>query len=372
MGKRSNGAGHYKRLKSGTWLGQIMDGYTDDGKKRVISFTAPTKSEVQQKVMQYLSDRDTGKLILKKETPFTKWAEYWYQDYQSQVQPSTYAGYKYTLKLLTDYFQDKPLSDFKQVHINRFIDHLMNEGASRSKISKCKAMLTQIFDAAEENDLILKNPARRAKVIRDMNQTENKKDAFSEDEVTRLMEDLPDDLLGNSIRTLLGSGLRVQELLALTPKDIAPDGSLIQVNKAIKTVDGKPVLGVTKSRQGKRDIPIPPTYRPYVKALLMQGGQAFIWSSGRSSLLYSVGTFRQRYYKALNLVVDVRRLPPHCCRHTYITRLQACGVPIDLIARLVGHSDISTTNGYIHTSYETLEKTVAALDISPKYNKIPV
>ena len=68
------------------------------------------------------------------------------------------------------------------------------------------------------------------------------------------------------------------------------------------------------------------------------------------------------YYKTLETVPGVRKLTPHCCRHTYITRLQAKGVPMEFIARLAGHSDIMTTDGYAHTSLTTLAEAVSALD----------
>lgn len=49
------------------------------------------------------------------------------------------------------------------------------------------------------------------------------KDAFTVDEVQRLMAQLPEDRIGWSIRLLLGTGMRTQELLALEPKHIAED-----------------------------------------------------------------------------------------------------------------------------------------------------
>lgn len=360
--KRSNGEGHYRKLKSGTWLGQIMDGYTSEGKKNVVSFTAPTKSEVQQKVAQFLTDKAAGRISLQKDMSFSRWADYWYSDYKSQVQESTYSGYQYTLKTLKAHFGDTPLSSIKQLHVNAFINQLLDQGFSRSKISKCKAMLIQIFDTAEENDLVLKNPARHAKTVRDITMVSESKDAFRAEEVALLISDLPDSLLGHSIRTLLGSGMRVQELLALSPDDIEADGSVIHVNKAIKMVDGKPILGGPKSKRGKRDVPIPEQYRPYVKRLLVYGGKDFIWTSSRENKLYSVSTFRLQYYRALNAIPGVRKLSPHCCRHTYITRLQEAGVPMETIARLVGHSNITTTDGYTHTSDETLKNAVTSLN----------
>ncbi len=44
--KRSSGEGSVWKLKSGSWRGQLMDGYREDGKKNIISFSADTKASV--------------------------------------------------------------------------------------------------------------------------------------------------------------------------------------------------------------------------------------------------------------------------------------------------------------------------------------
>ena len=340
-----------------------MDGFKPDGKKKVVSFTAPTKGEVQQKIRQYLSAKETGSVPLVEKTPFNDWADTWYSSYRDQVQPSTYANYQYTLKLLKQHFGKSPIQEIQLMHINAFLATLKEQGYSRSLLSKCKAMLIQIFGYAEDNNKILKNPALRARIARvDELEASRQKDAFTPDEVDFLMKNLPDNLLGNSIRVLLISGIRVQELLALTPQDVAEDGSWIRISKAIKMVDGVPTLGPPKSKKSNRVIPIPKDYQIFVRKMRQQGGSAFLWASSRPDLLYNVKRFRMQYYKAIQNVAGVRRLSPHCCRHTYITRLEAGGVPLQLIARLAGHSQTGTTIGYTHTDLETLSNAVEMLN----------
>ena len=93
-------------------------------------------------------------------------------------------------------------------------------------------MMIQILDVAEADDLVEKNYARRAFRTTKQLSKETKthtKDAFTVEETERLLSDLPDDLMGNSIRLMLISGVRLQELLALTPRDIAEDGSWVRV-----------------------------------------------------------------------------------------------------------------------------------------------
>ena len=103
MGRRSNGEGSIRKLPSGSWNGQIMDGSRLDGKRNIISFTAPTRGEVQRKIRDYFLAKEAGEIIVRnKGQTFEFWADLWYKDHQSQVQPSTYSGYKYTLKLLKE------------------------------------------------------------------------------------------------------------------------------------------------------------------------------------------------------------------------------------------------------------------------------
>lgn len=104
------------------------------------------------------------------------------------------------------------------------------------------------------------------------------KDAFTADEVQRLMAQLPEDRIGWSIRLLLGTGMRTQELLALEPKHIAEDGSVIQIRQAINMVKGTPVVGTPKSRDSYRDVPI----RPACAGVRCSCGSRAVPTSGSS------------------------------------------------------------------------------------------
>ena len=366
-GKRGKGEGSVHKLPSGSWQSQIMDGYTDEGKRHIVSFTAPTRAEALSKLREYMLNKQTQAEEAVPEIPlFADYAQQWYESYRTQVEESTYANYRYTLKLLNGVFGHLALNEVKVVQINQFINELAAKGYSSSQINKCRSMMIQILDMAEADDLVEKNYARRAFRTTKQLSKETKthtKDAFTVEETARLLSDLPDDLMGNSIRLMLISGVRLQELLALTPRDIAEDGSWVRVNKAVKMVDGIPKLGDPKSYTSRRVVPIAPKYREISLWLRENGGQAFLWCAPRhESLLYSTGTVRRKYYRLLEKYPDVRRLSPHCCRHTYVTLLQSQGVPMETIARLTGHTDIKTTGNYLHISDSTLANAVTSLE----------
>lgn len=130
------------------------------------------------------------------------------------------------------------------------LKNLRREGHSIFYLTQCRGMMFQIMNKAEANDLIRKNAVRFAEK---MCYREPVKRA---EEVSILMERLPDDRIGLSIRLMLGTGMRSQELLALEPRHIEPDGSVIHIEQAINMQKGTAAIGVPRSRNSYRNIPV--------------------------------------------------------------------------------------------------------------------
>lgn len=124
--KRSHGEGSVWKLKNGMWRGQLMDGYTDGGKKNIISFSGETRGEVLEKLRDYQNKKDAHIHVDKKLT-LSNWADLWYCDYKSQVQASTYSGYQYTLKIIKEQMGTQTLCDVLPIDINRFMDFFCSE-----------------------------------------------------------------------------------------------------------------------------------------------------------------------------------------------------------------------------------------------------
>ena len=207
-------------------------------------------------------------------------------------------------------------------------------------------MLYQIFQKAEANDLVRRNPVRLAEKMR-ASGTAKRKEAFTTAEVAHLMKVLPDDRMGLSIRLLLGTGMRMQELLALEPQYIEEDGSVIHIRQAVKVVKGTVSIGSPKSKDSIRDIPVPLNVRPCAIKLRDTTDQ-FIWESPKTGLPCNPTHFRDVFRKSLEEAGDVRLLTPHSCRHTYVSQMQALGVDIQTIQSIVGHADTEMTEHYLH------------------------
>ena len=277
---------------------------------------------------------------------FEDWADTWFEGHKDNIAPTTQESYKYCLKMLKEGFYHRPLTIIRPIDIENFLKGMRRDGRSDSYISKARGMLYQIFQKAEANDLVRRNPVRLAEKMRATG-TAKRKEAFTTAEVAHLMKVLPDDRMGLSIRLLLGTGMRMQELLALEPQFIEEDGSVIHIRQAVKVVKGTVSIGSPKSKDSIRDIPVPLNVRPCAIKLRDTTDQ-FIWESPKTGLPCNPTHFRDVFRKSLEEAGDVRLLTPHSCRHTYVSQMQALGVDIQTIQSIVGHADTEMTEHYLH------------------------
>ena len=354
--KRANGEGSLRRRKTdGRWESRIMTGYRDDGRPQITTFYGRTQKEVKEKVKAYQDARSSG-LAMGADYTFAEWADIWFENHKDNVTATTQENYRYTLRILNESLGMRMLAEVKPFDIEQLLKSLRREGRSDSCLAQCRGMLYQIFHKAEANDLITKNPVRFADKMRSR-EPAKRKEAFTADEVKLLMEKLPEDRMGRSIRLLLGTGMRSQELLALEPRHIAEDGSVIQIRQAINMVKGTATVGQPKSRDSYRDVPVPSNLRWCAKRL-RNTNLKYIWEAGKKDQPCNPSYFRDKFKAASSEIEGVRVLTPHSCRHTYVSQLQALGVDLPTTQSIVGHADIDMTQHYLHVQDSIRQQAV--------------
>ena len=353
--KRSHGEGTFSQKKNGTWQCQIMVGRKPDGKRDIRTFSGKTQKEVKAKRDEFLRKKEAG-LLNGMDIRFDEWAERWFEQHKENVTPTTAEGYRYTLRILTDHFGRRKLSEIKAMDIELFLRQLRKEGRSDSALAQCRGMLFQIFKKAVANDYLLKNPVEFAEKMR--KGPPKRKEAFTADEVRYLMENLPENKIGWSIRLLLATGMRTQELLGLEPRHIAKDGSTITIEQALVRIKGTVAIGTPKSFDSYRTIPVPP-FVQYCARELRNTADKFVWNSPKiPDQPCNPSHFSTQFQKALENMEGVRVLTPHCCRHTYVSQMQALGVSVETIQSIVGHADMDMTRHYLHVQESIRQEAV--------------
>ena len=332
-----------------------MIGYKPDGKRDIRTFTGKTRKEAIKKREEFQHKRAAG-LLVAEDTRFDEFGAAWLEHHKDNVSPTTHEHYRYTLQILTDYFGRRKLVDIKAMDIEQFLKKLRNDGRSDSAIAHCRGMLFQIFNKAAANDLVMKNPVAFADKMR--KRPKKRKEAFTADEVRAMLRDLPENQIGWSIRLLLCTGMRGQELLALEPRHIAKDGSTITIEQALVRIKGSVDIGTPKSQDSYRTIPVPENVR-YCAKLLRDTPNRFIWESPKNPGIPCNPSYFSKLFKAaVGSVKGVRVLTPHCCRHTYVSQMQALGVSVETIQSIVGHADMDMTRHYLHVQENVRKEAV--------------
>lgn len=290
---------------------------------------------------------------------FQDFARWWFE-HHNDIEDSSRSSYIYTLQKLIDTFGPWRMKDIQPHHIESFL-RAANDTLSTSYVRKLRSMLNQIFRKAVMNGIVLANPVNFADPIRRKTDTEiaeiQFRDSFTLDETKTLFEKLPNDICGNSIRVMLTSGIRPQELLGLETEHIESDLSTIHIRQAVKLVRGKASIGPPKTTSSYRDIPLPSLAKLPIQFLLAQD-RRFLVPGKNDFSPFNPSSYRRQYYHCLEKC-GVRKLSPHCCRHTYISQMQASGVPMTTISHLVGHSKESMTAHYLHLQDELKIDAVA-------------
>lgn len=143
---------------------------------------------------------------------------------------------------------------------------------------------------------------------------------------------------------ILNTGLRVSELCDLRPSDV--------------TMKDKSGLVVVRWGKGskRREIPLNSDARRAVRSWLK------IRCSESDYLFCSPGGRLSRQLVQFHLAEMGRelgvKLTPHVLRHTFGKTLADSGVSLDRIAKLMGHTDVSTTAIYTMPSLADLEREV--------------
>lgn len=203
---------------------------------------------------------------------------------------------------------------------------------SHSAVAKYKILLTQMSEWAVREEICTTN---FAKFVR-LNEDEKKeKQVFTEEEIAAIRSD--DRETAKIIMMLIYTGMRIGELFQVKKEDF----------------HGPYVVGGSKTDAGRnRIIPIRtegiPLFEYFYRlsdTLLLDGytGQ------------HDPNNFRRRDYYPLLDDLGIARKPPHATRHTFTSWAVKAGVKPEILQKVLGHEDYSTTaNIYTHIDAETL------------------
>ncbi|MDH4218569.1 MAG: tyrosine-type recombinase/integrase [Candidatus Aminicenantes bacterium] len=303
---------------------------------------------LQKKVLAE-HDKKYGVERRKEKIGFKAFAEIYLQDYAMVVKKSWRAD-KSRLETLVKHFKDIELSKIAPSMIQRFIAWRQKEGNSKSTVNRYLALLKKMLNIAIEEGYLEQNPVTKIKFFSEKDNLKER--ILSDEEEKRLIEKSSDHL--KSIMTIaLHTGMRLGEILNLQWDQIDFQGQSICVEK-------------TKSGRS-RTIPINPLLFKELKELRSVNGQSpYVFpnpDTGKPLTTVKTG------FNAACRRAGIEGLRFHDLRHTFGSRLVQKGVDIETVRSLLGHSSITITQRYVHSTDDRKKAAVDLLDGKPEKNQ---
>lgn len=287
------------------------------------------------------------------------------------LEPSTLSGYKYSAKLVADYFGDKPIGEITTNDLKAFNRHMIRRDLSNTTRNKGLKMLKAAYDAhakqiGEESPF---EGFEKSMPTPDGAQP-NPLDLKSVERLLAILDESQGTAFMCAVELSLRTGMRIGEVCGLKWSDVDPDTGAITVRHAIGRYDGgtKAYLKGPKSnprskrRDPTRTIPGSPKIRAmfakrraYVESELEEAGIDPEDFDATIAGLYVIGTIDGRYanptvmgrtwrgFSQQLTGVTGRRPTFHHLRDTFATHAIANGVDPVTVASILGHSDPTMT-----------------------------
>lgn len=273
-----------------------------------------------------------------------EWANEWFPN--RTVEPSTLKADESRLKRLHTKWGNTPIYEISRYEIKTWAAELLAEELSPASVQRHLALLSASLTAAADAEIIQANPALRLNLGLVSNPSER---VLNRQEQHELFDALPTDFDAALAASLLGTGARWGEAIALTAPHFTTHGVRIRNawdhrNRALKQY--------TKGKQ-RRTVPIAPWLEEVVQPLLERHPTGFLFrGDGKQPVDYSNWHKRVWAPTIEKLGFNQRghddNVTIHTLRHTYATEQLDAGLTLAEIATLLGHSNIATTERYAH------------------------
>lgn len=291
-----------------------------------------------------------------------EWIPRWMQTYKlGVIKERSYHQIELLTRHLPDDLMDMELADIKPLHLQGFVNQF-SQGASKSYMDKMRVLLHGVFSAAVDNELIARDPSAKLRIPQVI---EKPRQSFTEDEVQKIVTfalDYSRRRIAVAVVALLFTGLRRGELLGLKWDDIIDN--TLNVRRSVFQERGKAKADDFKVKTSKslRSIPLLAEVAHHIRTLPCDGEFVFGTSSGTLWHPRNFSRDYDQFFKALREVYpEVRKLSPHCCRHTFATLTMTSGADVRVVQSLLGHSDINTTARYTHPDMNVMQKAVSGM-----------
>ena len=277
-----------------------------------------------------------------------------YLQIEKNYSSNTLSAYKKDLiefkNFINENFDKYPIEHAEYKAIRLWIVELVNKNLSNRSINRKVSSLKSFYKFLVKTDTIGSSPLLAHSPLK---QSKKIQVPFSKQEINSLLDSdsFKNDFRGVLQKTIITffyyTGVRRIELINIKECDINMDSSTVRIM-------GK--------RSKERIIPMLPKLKKSIVDYLHLRSQEFnketleyLFVSRSGSQLSEKYVYRtvNEYFK---LVSPKVKKAPHVLRHSFATHLINEGADINSVKELLGHSSLSATQVYSHTSMERIKE----------------
>ena len=277
-----------------------------------------------------------------------------YLQIEKNYSSNTLSAYKKDLiefkNFINENFDKYPIEHAEYKAIRLWIVELVNKNLSNRSINRKVSSLKSFYKFLVKTDTISSSPLLAHSPLK---QSKKIQVPFSKEEINSLLDSdsFKNDFRGVLQKTIITffyfTGVRRIELINIKESDINMGSSTIRIM-------GK--------RSKERIIPMLPKLKKSIVDYLNLRSQEFnkeileyLFVSRSGSQLSEKYVYRtvNEYFK---LVSPKVKKAPHVLRHSFATHLINEGADINSVKELLGHSSLSATQVYSHTSMERIKE----------------
>ena len=358
MARREQGTGsvYEDPKRPGRFIGEVRI----DGKRRRVSGTS--RADVSRKLRALTAKRDTGQRVDDRSLTVAQVIdEFLERDVPNRdLAPSTAELYYWTADLIRAEIGTMRMAKLNVDDVEAMLDRLATRDEAplgRSSLTKVRGTLRRAIAFAERRGKVSRNVATMATITPQAARTQPRR-ALTPDQARTMLSALRCERNGLMFAFSLRLGLRPGEAAALHWRDV--EGGVVNVVRGLRREGNRPVIvDEVKTAGSRRTIELPDDLVDWLaEHRRQQAGERLAsstWADERLVFATTVGTVveprnARRHLVDICELIEAERaetdpdgtpfptIAPNELRHSCASLLSDQGVPLELIADLLGHA----------------------------------
>lgn len=352
MGRRNRGdGGLYWDDSRQRWIGVITVGFDTRGKPKRRKVSGVTKTEAQDKLRALQREAELGLDLSQGAITVAEVMNAWLTHGLHGRSAATVAQNRHLAEAhIMPMIGKKRLRDLKAHDVDRMLTARRHQ-LSTSTLQRVLSVLRRAIRWAEARDLVGRNVAALCTAPTGTAGRPSK--SLDLEQARALLAACADHALGAYVTLALLIGARNEELRALRGDHVDLTGTPhtpIPVPPSIRVWRSVRATGDTKTRLSRRTLALPATavtalteHRSRMIDAGLHDQQALVFCTSNGTALDSANVRRMFRVICADAGLEPGEWTPRELRHSFVSLMSEAGVPLEEIARLVGHGSTKVT-----------------------------